>query len=127
MIDEAGDGLENRLLAPDRHQALFHRVVRSEVARVAFHDGLLELGNAARRRVLGKVLIERRDSGLLDVLRRRKIRLSGAEVHHVHSARFELVGLGDYGGGRGNRNPGHTLGESHDFAFHNGWSCSAGL
>ena len=35
--------------------------------------------------VLGEVLLERANGGLLDVVRRREVRLAGAEIDHVHA------------------------------------------
>ena len=63
---------------------------------MALDDRLLQVANAAGRRVLGKVLLEGSHGGLFDVLRSGEVGLSGAEVHHVHSARFELIGFGDH-------------------------------
>ena len=39
--------------------------------------------------VLGEILLERADGGLLDVVRRGEVGLAGAEIHHVHASRAQ--------------------------------------
>ena len=57
-------------------------------------NGLAQLRNAAGRRVLGESVVERLDGGVLDMLRRVKVRLARAEADHILSLRLHLLGLG---------------------------------
>src|SRR5215467_1781285 len=61
---------------------------------------LAQWRNPSRGRVLRLVLVNCADRRLLDVLRRRKVRLAGAEIGHVDAFRFHLFRFGEYGRGR---------------------------
>jgi len=61
---------------------------------VAVADGLLQLGSAGRRRVLGEVPLDGADGGPLDVIGRREIRLAGPEIHHVGALGAKPFGVG---------------------------------
>ena len=52
-------------------------------------DGLPQRRNAEYRSVFRAIFFQRLDRGALDVFRRRKIRLAGAEVGHVNSLRLQ--------------------------------------
>jgi len=51
---------------------------------------------------LVRVLLDGLDSGFLDVVRSREVRLAGAEVGDVHTFGFQLFGGIDDRGGGGN-------------------------
>ena len=59
------------------------------------HDCLSQFRRASHRRVLAEVRLDSGDGGILDVLRRRKMGLARAEVHHVNALLAELVSFGD--------------------------------
>jgi len=64
-------------------------------------DGLLELDGAADRRVLGEVLIQGINGGVLNVVGRREIRLARAEVDDVYAFAALTIRLrGHLHGGR---------------------------
>ena len=70
--------------------------------RVALHDGIAQLRRSAHRGVVREIVLDRRDGGIFDVLRRGEMRLARAEIHHVDALLAQLVGFGHHGhGGRG--------------------------
>ena len=101
LVDESRHGVENDVLGADAGDALVGRVCGTEVLRMPVADGFLELGDAAGGGVLGEVFIQGADGGLLDVVGRGEVGLTGAEGYDVNSFGFELGGLGGYGHGGG--------------------------
>ena len=81
------------MLPADRDDALGGLVIGAEISGVALADGLLQLDDPAGRGVLGEILIERADGGLLDVVRGREVGLAGSEVDDVNSLRAQLFGI----------------------------------
>ncbi len=59
-------------------------------------DGLAQRHDAARWRVLRFIFLDRLDPRFLDVIGRGEIRLTGAEVRNIDSARFELFCFDDH-------------------------------
>ena len=66
------------------------------------HDGVAQLGRPAHGRVLREIILDGGDGGILDVLRRGKMRFARAEIHDVNALLAQLVGFGHHcHGGRG--------------------------
>ena len=100
-IDQRLRQIEDGVLAADGDDALLGVVGSAVVGLVAIANGLLQLFRATGIGVLGEVLIDGVDGGLLDVLGRRKIRLAGSEIDHVIAFAAQTVGVGrDFHGGR---------------------------
>ena len=70
VIDQHLDGVEQRMLAADRGNAVLALVVGAEVGGVPLDDGIAQFGRAADRGVLGEVGADGRDARFFDVLRR---------------------------------------------------------
>ena len=62
-------------------------------------DRLLQLRDAIGGRVFGLAIANRLDGGVLDIVRRVKVRLARAKTNHVMSGPFQLIGLGGDGDG----------------------------
>ena len=76
-------------------------------------DGLAEIREARRRPVAGPALIERALGGVLDVGRRRKVRLADFEMNDVLALRLERAGtLEDFERGL-DPDPRHSFGDLH--------------
>src|SRR5215467_14577561 len=88
------------MLAADVGYAFFRLVAGAEFALVPYADRIAQRHHAGRRRVLRLVLVNRLDGGLLDMVWRREVRLSRAEVGNIHTFGLELIRSGDDGGGR---------------------------
>src|SRR6185503_301500 len=82
-IEQREGGIEERLLAPDGNQDLRRRDVDAVVLLVPGTNRLAQFGNTRGDGVFGEVGVDRRLACVLHVLGRRKVRLTGAEVHHV--------------------------------------------
>ena len=82
-IDQHLHQVEDDVLAAHGDDAFGGRVAGAEILRVALADRLLQLLRAAGRRVLGEVLVDRADGGLLDVVGRGKVGFAGAEIDNV--------------------------------------------
>ncbi len=95
LLHKDAHDVEDGMLAADAYDALFRFVGRAKLALVPRADGLAQRHDAARRRIFRFVLLDCLDRRLLDVVRRRKVRLAGAEVGDVNTARLQLVGFGD--------------------------------
>ena len=68
---------------------------------MAVHDRIAQFRCSADRRVLREIALNRADGGVLDVLRRGKMRLAGTEIHDVDALLAQLVSFGHHGhGGR---------------------------
>src|SRR3989441_11521348 len=90
IVNFGGKHVEKSVFAAEVHDAFRQVVLRTEVAGMLLYDRFLELLNAAGGRVLREVALDSSHSRLLDVFRRRKIRLAGAEVHHVETLLAEV-------------------------------------
>ena len=104
-IDQRLRQIEDHVLAAHADDALGRFVVGAEILSVALAHRLLQLDRAAGAGVLGEVLLDRPDGGLLDVVRRREIGLAGAEIHHVDALRAQFLRVGRHlhGGGNADR------------------------
>src|SRR4029078_255454 len=69
VVDEHLDGVEQRMLAADRGDAFLALVMRTEIFLVAVDDGIAQFGDAGHRGVAREVILDGRDSCLLDVCR----------------------------------------------------------
>ena len=102
MVDQHLDGIEQRVLAPNRRHGFLAAVARLEIRRMAEHDGVAQFGCSAHRRVLREIILDGGDGGILDVLRRGKMRFARAEIHDINALLAQLVGFGYHRhGGRG--------------------------
>ncbi len=101
VIDQHLDRVEQRQLAAGREDALLGRVVGAKVRRVALHNRPPHLRRSGHRRIAGDVLLDRLDRGVLDVPRRRKMRLARPEVRQIDP--FGLQLQGSCGNGHGGR------------------------
>ena len=88
--------IENHMFAAHADDALGWFVIRAEIFGMTLAHGLLQLERSARARVLGEILLDCAHGGLLDILRRRKIGLAGAEIHYVHARGAQLFRFGRY-------------------------------
>ena len=110
-IEQCGEGVVDGVLAPvgDEHLAGLH--IEAGVAQRLDRDGLLQLGEAAGRRVL---VVPRVASGLHrclhDVGRGREVGLSGAEADDRFAGGLERLGLGVDRERGGLGDAGHALG-----------------
>ena len=93
VIEEHHRGVVERLLAARRHDDFLGCERDAVVGAVALADRLPQLEDAGRGRVLREVLVERGVRGVLHVLRRREVRLAGAEIDDVHALAAESIGL----------------------------------
>src|SRR5580704_18177799 len=82
--------IENRVLAAHRYQALRGRISGAVIVMMARANGLFNLNRSAGGRVLGEVAVDGCDGRLLDVVRRREVGLSRAEVHDVDAFAAQL-------------------------------------
>ena len=92
--EEHHDGVEERLLAAGGDDDLVGRVLDAVVGLVAGDDRLLQLIGAGIGRVLREVGVDGGVRRRADVLRRRKVRLAGAEIDDVDPLRLERHRLG---------------------------------
>ena len=65
----------------------------------------------------GEIILDRSDGSILDVLRRRKMRLTRPEIHDVDALLAELIGFGDHRHGGGGLNSINAFSELHDAAL----------
>src|SRR5207253_1795545 len=91
-----------RMFAANADHAFFCDIRRAEFALMPRADRFAQRHDAARRCVFRLVFLDRLDRGFLDVVRRGKVRLAGAEVRDIHSTRLQLLRFGDHCGGRRN-------------------------
>src|SRR5450432_1403823 len=63
---------------------------------MAMHAGVAQFRRSADCCVLGEIVLDGRDGGVFDVLRRGKMRFAGAEVYNVNALLAQLVGFGHY-------------------------------
>ena len=88
-------GVENRVLTAGGHDA-FRRLKcrrRAQICRMPVANGLAQRRDSRRRGVLRAIFFERLDGRALDVFRRGKVGLAGAEVDHIHSLGLVLFRL----------------------------------
>ena len=83
MVHQHLHGVEQRLLAARRRDCLLSCVSRAEVLRVARGNSLAQFYDTSYRRVLGEVAMYSINRRLLDVLRRREMRLARAKINQV--------------------------------------------
>ncbi len=116
-IDGGQHQVEEALLAAAGHQDLLRGVVQPVVALELGDDGLLECGGAADGGVLGEALVDRRDGGILDVLRRIEVRFAGPQSDDVLALGFQFGRTrGDSESGRGLDGL-YTGGERHGYSL----------
>ena len=99
VVDEHRNDVEERVLAADRGAGFLALVIGVEVDRMAMHDRVFQFSGAADRCVFRKIRLNRGDGGVLDVLRRRKVRLARVEIDDVNTllAQFIRLGYGRHG------------------------------
>ena len=112
-VEDRQDGVEQRLLAARRDDHFGRRVLDAVVGLVALDDGALEIVGAGVGRVLGEVRVDGAMGGRLDVRRRRKVGLPGAEIDHVDALRLQAHGVGGHLHRRRDGDPGGACGECH--------------
>src|SRR5689334_19044994 len=96
-----------------RGDDLFTLVGRAEILRVTPHNGIAQFGRASDGGVLGKVIPDGLDRGVLDMLRRGKMRLPGAEIHYVDTLLAKPVGFSHNRQSCGGFDPVNASGEFH--------------
>ena len=101
--------VENGVFATHRRHALVHPVVGAEIRPVPVADRLPQLLDPVHRRVAREIGIQRRHRRLLDVVRRRKVRLSHPEIDHVHPRPAQLLGFGRHLRRRGYADQGYAV------------------
>ena len=94
-------------------RTLTAEVVGGLILGVGLDDSLLEVANPSRGSVLGEVLGQRLDGGLLDILRRGEIGLPGAKTNDIDPVQLHLCRLGRHGHGGRNRDAGDPFRELH--------------
>jgi hypothetical protein len=90
------------VLAAHGDHTLARLVVRPKLAGVPLTHGFAERRHAGRGRVLGEVLFQGADGGLLDVVGCGEVGLAGAEVDDVNALGTQALGVrqnGERGGG----------------------------
>jgi hypothetical protein len=60
-------------------------VVRIEIQGVTVHNRIAQFRCTGHRSIFGEIALDRGNSCVFDVLRRREVRFSGAEVNYVDS------------------------------------------
>ncbi len=90
MVHQHLQRIEQRQLAARGEDALLNRVVRAEIRRVALHHRLAHRRHPGHRGVAREVLLDGLDRRVLDVLRRREMRLARTEVRKVNALRLHL-------------------------------------
>src|SRR5690606_37360402 len=91
------NGVVAGMLRPAVHRDLLGAVFDLVFDEELLGDGLFQLGNARGRRVLGAAGLEGLDGGILDVLGRVEIRLTGAEACDVLSLSLHFLRRGSDG------------------------------
>ena len=81
----------NRVLCTRSHNDLRRLVVQTAVLLQTVAGCLAQIHQTGCRRVLGLVVLNGLDTGLLDVLRRRKIRLTGTKADNVLALCLHLL------------------------------------
>ena len=94
-------GVEKHLLAAGAHRHLRSLVLEPVLALELGGDRGLQLGDAVDVGVLGLVLAQRFDRGVLDVVGRRQIGLAGRQVDDIAALGLQLARLGRHGDGLG--------------------------
>ena len=111
MVDEHLDGIEERELAAGGEDRFFRGVAGAEVAGVALHDGLANLGDAGDDGVAREVGFNGGDGRVLDVARRGEMRLAGAEIDQLRALGAQLGGGGGDGHGGGDFDAADAFGQ----------------
>src|ERR1035437_918267 len=109
VVDQHRDDVEERVLAAHRSARFLALVGGSEIGGVPADDRVLQFDRAAHRRVLRKISLNGRNSGVFNVLRRREVRLAGSRVDYVDSLLSQLFRLGHGGQGGGRLNAADAL------------------
>ena len=86
------------------------------------HDRVAQLRRPGGRRVLGEIRVDGGDGSIFDVLRRGKMRLSHAQVDHVHTLLAQLVGFGHHRHGGGGLDAVDAFRELHCGGCFGDWS-----
>ena len=86
-LEQHHRGVEQGLLGAGGDDDFFRLDVDAVIEAIALGDGIAQLEDARRRRVLGEVRIERVVRRLLDVFGRGEVRLAGAEIDDVDTRR----------------------------------------
>ena len=93
--------VENGVLPANVDHTFFRRVVGAEFAFVPRHNRFAQRHDSAGGRVLGAILFDGFDGGLLNVIGRREVGFSRAEIGDVHALGLELFrGIDDRRGRR---------------------------
>ena len=105
------------MFAADVRDAFLRVVAGAELALVPCADGFAQWHNTGRRGVFRFVVVDGLDRGLLNVVRRRKIRLAWTKVSNVHALSLQLIRCGDDGGRRRDLDSVDTVRELHCFSL----------
>ena len=96
MVHQHLNRIEQSMLAANRRHGFFAAIVRLEISCVAPHDRIPQLGGTGYSRVLREISLNCADGGILDVLRRGKMRLTGTEIYDIDALLPQLIGFGYY-------------------------------
>ena len=93
VVDQDLNSIEQRMFAANRGYRLFLTVVGIKVGGVTTDDRIAQLGGAANRGVLRKIVLNRGNRGIFDVLRGGEMRLARAEIHNINPLAAQLLSL----------------------------------
>ena len=113
MIHQHLNSIEQGMLAAHRGNRLLAPVIGTKIRGVTTHDCISKFRRPSHRRVFAEVRLDSGDGGILDVLRRRKMGLAGAEVNYVNALLTQFVGLGDDSHSRGGFDAVDSISKSH--------------
>src|SRR5262245_53386331 len=93
--------------------ALRDVVIRTELARMLFHDGFLEFLDSTDRRIFGEVRLNCANTRLFHVFGSREIRFARTEVHDIDALLPQLDRCLHYRHGLRHRNARYTSRQFH--------------
>ncbi len=96
-IHHAQYHVDDALLGAGAHHNLLRAVADAVVALEFFADAFAKIGIAIHRHVVGIIVVDAVFGGSLDKVRRFKIGLAEAEVHHMHALLREFAALARHG------------------------------
>jgi len=111
VVDQHLDGVEERQLPAGGEDGLIRGVIGAEVAGVALHDRLPELGNAGNDGVSSEIGLDRFNGSVFDVTRCGEVGLAGTKVGQLDALRAQLGSFRGHGHGGGNLNAANTIAE----------------
>src|SRR5207249_179308 len=93
VVDQDLNSIEQGVFAANRGDRLLSTVVGIKVGGVTTDDRIAQLGGAAHRGVLRKIVLNRGNRGIFDVLRGGEVRLARAEIHNINPLAAQLLSL----------------------------------